>query len=446
MRVIRVTRAIGVTRVTSAGGAGPALRRAAGGGRAAPAIPAVLAVLCAGCGRPAPPAPAPPLVEVATPLAKRVTDWDDYSGRFEAVDAVEVRPRVSGAIESVHFEDGQTVQKGDLLFVIDPRPYAAASAQAKAEAAGARAKLAQAEAELKRAKALVGNRLVSESETEVRLAAAQEAAAEVAAAEAAVQTADLNVSFTRVTAPIAGRASYRRLAAGNLVTADSTVLTTIVSQNPIRFVFDAPESALLKYEREADGARGSRVDIRLQDETAYRWKGRVDFVDNALDRGSGTIRLRAVVDNPDGFISPGMFGQLRLYATKPFDALLVPDQSVVTDQLRQIVYVVDAEGVVGQKVVRPGRLVDGLRVVLEGLDPQDRIIISGVQRARPGRRVAVREGVVTAFPTGVSLGEDSRLSLPGSSDDAGGRGGASGPSPPKGAAGDAASDSASRTP
>jgi RND family efflux transporter MFP subunit len=388
----------------------------------------LLTVLCAACDRPAPPPQAAALVEVGTPLMKSVTDWDDYSGRFEAVDAVEVRPRVSGAIESVHFEDGQIVKKDDLLFVIDPRPYAAALAQAKAQEAGARAKLAQAEAELKRAKALVGNKLVSESETEVRLAASQEAAAELEAAEASVQTAELNLSFTRVTAPLAGRASYRRLAPGNLVTAETSVLTTIVSQDPIRFVFNVPEAALLKYRREADGARERRVEIRLQDETAYRWKGRVDFVDNALDRGSGTIALRAVVDNPQGFISPGMFGQLRLYATAPFDALLVPDQSVVTDQLRQVVYVVDAENVVGQKVVRPGRLVDGLRVILDGLDARDRIIISGVQRARPGIRVTVKEGEVTAFPTGVSVGENSTLQLPEDSGDTSGSSDAYAPS------------------
>jgi RND family efflux transporter MFP subunit len=374
--------------------------------------PAILAALCAACGRPAPPPEVPPSVEVATPLSERVTDWDDYSGRFEAVDAVEVRPRVSGAIESVHFQDGQVVKQGELLFVIDPRPYAAQLAHAKAQVAGARAQLANADAELKRAQALVGARLVSEADTEVRAAAQQQAAADLAAAEAMVQTQELNLSFTRVTAPLAGRASYRRLAPGNIVTADTTALTTIVSEDPIRFVFDVPESALLKYKREAEGARASSVDIRLQDETEYRWKGQVDFLDNALDRSSGTIRLRAVVDNPDGFISPGMFGQMRLFAPKPFDALLVPDQAIVTDQTRQVVYVVDSQGVVGQKVVRPGRLIDGLRVIREGLAPTDRIIISGVQRARPGRAVTAKEGVVTAFPTGVSRGEDSTLSLP----------------------------------
>jgi RND family efflux transporter MFP subunit len=375
------------------------------------ALPVILAVGAA-CSRPPPPQEAPPSVEVATPLSQRVADWDDYSGRFEPVDAVEVRPRVSGTIESVHFQDGQVVKQGELLFVIDPRPYAAELAHANAQVAGARAQLANADAELKRAQTLVASKLVSEAEAELRVAAQLSAAAAVAAAEASVQTAELNLSFTRVTAPLAGRASYRRLAAGNIVTADATVLTTIVTENPIRFLFDVPESALLKYKRESDGARASPVEIRLQDETDYRWKGRVDFLDNALDRSSGTIRLRAVVDNPDGFISPGMFGQMRLYATKPLDALLVPDQSIVTDQTRQVVYVVDGQGVVGQKVVRPGRLIDGLRVIREGLAPTDRVIISGVQRARPGRKVSVQEGVVTAFPTGVSRGENSTLSLP----------------------------------
>jgi RND family efflux transporter MFP subunit len=376
-------------------------------------IVAVVGALSAGCGpSSSPPPEVPPLVEVATPLAERVDEWDDYSGRFEAVDSVEVRPRVSGAIESVHFEDGQLVGKGDLLFVIDARPYAAVLAQAKAQVAGARAQLANAEAELKRAQALVANKLISEADAEVRMAAQLRAAADLAAAEASVQTAELDLSFTRVTAPLAGRASFRRLAPGNIVTADTTPLTTIVTEDPIRFLFDVPESALLKYKRQANGASSSRVDIRLQDEAEYRWHGRVDFLDNALDRSSGTIRLRAVVENPTGFISPGMFGQLRLFALQPFDALLVPDQAIVTDQTRQVVYVVDAEGVVGQKVVRPGRLIDGLRVITEGLTPQDRVVISGVQRARPGRRVSIKEGTLSAFPSGVSRGEDSRLTLP----------------------------------
>jgi len=376
------------------------------------ALGAGLALLLGACGKPAPPPDVPPTVEVAHPLAQHVADWDDYSGRFEAVDAVEIRPRVSGAIESVHFTDGARVQKGQLLFVIDPRPYAAQLARAQADLAGARAVLANAQAEQKRARQLVDTKLISQSQFDQREAARLQAEASVASAEAAVQTAELDLSFTRVTAPLAGRVSYRRLAPGNLVVADTTPLTTIVTENPIRFVFDAPEAALLKYKREAGGARGSPVEIRLQDETEYHWKGRMEFIDNVMDRGSGTIRGRAVLDNPDGFIQPGMFGQMRLFASKPFDALMVPDQAIVTDQTRQVVYVVDAEGTVGQKVVDPGRLMDGLRVIRSGLDPADRVVISGVQRARPGRKVTVTEGKVTAFPTGVSRGVDGKLSLP----------------------------------
>ncbi|MET0292089.1 MAG: efflux RND transporter periplasmic adaptor subunit [Steroidobacteraceae bacterium] len=368
--------------------------------------------LLAACDKPAPPPETLPTVEVARPLAQKVPDWDDYSGRFEPVDSVEVRPRVSGAIQSVHFDDGQLVKKDQLLFVIDPRPYDAQLARSRADLAGARAKLANSDAELKRGQALVADKLVSQSQVELLGASQLQAAADVAAAEAALQTQQLNVSFTRVTAPLAGRASFRRLAPGNIVTADTTVLTTVVTENPIRFLFDVPESALLKYKREAAGARTSPVEIRLQDETDYRWKGKVDFLDNALDRSSGTIRLRAVVDNPEGFIAPGMFGQMRLFATQSFEALLVPDQAIVTDQTRQVVYVVDGDGLVGLKVVQPGRLIEGLRVIRSGLAAEDRVVISGMQRARPGRKVAVTEGSVTAYPTGVSLGENGDLSLP----------------------------------
>jgi RND family efflux transporter MFP subunit len=376
--------------------------------------PAALAalLLAAACTEPAPPVQVPPTVMVATPLTKSVADWDDYSGRFEAKETVDVRPRVGGAIESINFRDGDKVQSGQLLFVIDPRPYAAALVRAQAEVAGARAVLANADAELKRAQALVATKLISVSQAELRAAAQLQAAASLAAAEAAVTTHELNLSFARVTAPIAGRASFRRLAAGNIVAADTTLLTTIVSESPIHFLFDAPESALLKYRRAGAGARNSPVDIRLQDEVEYRWKGRIDFVDNAFDRSSGTIRGRAVVDNPDGFISPGMFGQMRLFASAPVDALVLPDEAIVTDQTRQVVYTVAADGTVMQKVVTPGRLIDGLRVIRDGLVATDQVIISGVQRARVGRKVTVTQGTVTAFPSGVSRGETSKLSLP----------------------------------
>ena len=371
-----------------------------------------LYLLLAACGKAPAPPPPPPTVLVAHPATQRIADWDDYSGRFEAVDAVDVKPRVSGAIESVHFHDGDVVQKGQLLFVIDPRPYAAQLARARADLARAKAGFANAEAELARAQQLAARELASRSMLDLKAAAQQQAAADVAAAEAAVEVQSLNVSFTRVTAPLTGRVSYRRLAPGNLVAADTTLLTTIVSEDPIRFVFNAPEAALLKYRRLASGARSSPVEIRLQDEADYRWKGRLEFLDNEIDRSSGTLRARAIVANPKGFLSPGMFGQLRLYAAEPADALVVPDQAVVTDQARLVVYVVDAESVVAQRAIQTGRLVEGLRVIRSGLAANERVIISGVQRARPGRKVNVTEGEVTAFPSGVSRGENGQLLPP----------------------------------
>ena len=374
-------------------------------------IPTAL-LLGGGCAKQAPPPEPLPVVIVSEPLQQQVLDWDDYAGRFEAIEMVEVRPRVSGLIQSVHFDDGALVEKGQLLFVIDPRPYAAQLLQSQAQLARAKAALVNADAELKRAQSLLENRLISPSQNETRIATQLQAAADLAAAQASVEAQQLNLSFTRITAPVTGRISYRRLAAGNLVNAESTPLTTIVTQNPIRFVFDAPESAFLKYKRETANARSNPVDIRLQDETEYRWKGRIDFLDNALDQGSGTIRGRAVLDNPEGFLTPGMFGHMRLFASKAFDALLIPDQAVVTDQTRQVVYVVGADGIVAQKVVQPGRLIEGLRVIRTGLAANDRVVISGVQRARPGRKVTANAGSITAFPSGVSRGENSALSLP----------------------------------
>ncbi|HMA10773.1 MAG TPA: efflux RND transporter periplasmic adaptor subunit [Steroidobacteraceae bacterium] len=374
-------------------------------------VAGLVPALMVACSRPPAPAQTLPAVVAAQPLRQSVTDWDDYAGRFEAVDTVEVRPRVAGAIQSVHFQDGQRVQKGQLLFVIDARPFEAQLAKARADLAGAKAVLANAEAELKRSEALVKEKLVSQSQLDLRAAAQLQAAASLAAAEAALTTAELNLSYTRIEAPISGRVSWRRLAPGNLVAADNTVLTTIVSENPIRFLFDAPEAALLKYRR-AGRDQASEVDIRLQDETEYRWKGRVDFLDNALDRSSGTIRARATVANPDGFLAPGMFGHLRLYGSKPFEALLVPDEAIVTDQTRQVVYVIGPEDQIQQKVVQPGRLLSGLRVIRGGISPEDRVVISGMQRARPGRKVAVTNGTLTAFPSGVSLGETGTLKVP----------------------------------
>lgn len=375
---------------------------------------AVLPLVVTGCGaKKAPPSEPPPAVAVANPIRKQITDWDDYPGRFEAVETVEVRPRVSGLLQSVNFRDGQMVTKGQLLFVIDPRPFAAQLAQAKAQLARAQAARVNAEAEFKRSQTLLASRAISQAEAETRTATQAQAIADVAAAQAAVDANALNLSFTRVLAPISGRVSYRRQAAGNLVVAENTLLTTVVTQSPIRFVFDAPEAALLKYQRDQGAGRSDNpVDIRLQDEADYRWKGKIDFVDNALDAGSGTIRGRAVVPNPTGFLAPGMFGHMRRMASHSTEALLIPDQAVVNDQTRRIAYVVGADGVVGQRNVEVGRVIDGMRVIRAGLAPTDRVIISGVQRARPGRKVTVRPAPMSAFPSGVSRGEDGKIELP----------------------------------
>ena len=367
-----------------------------------------------GCARTPPPVDTPPSVLVAHPLHRMVTEWDDYAGRFEAVDAVEVRPRVSGLLQSIHFRDGQKVSKGQLLFVIDPRPFAAQLEQARAQLARARAAEANAQSQLKRGRSLSTSHALSDQDLDTLAAAAQQAQADVAAAQASVDASALNLEFTRVTAPLDGQASYHRLAAGNLVTAETTVLTTIVTLNPIRFVFDAPESALLRYKREQSQLPGgNRVDIRLQDESEYRWKGRIEFLDNALDTSSGTIRGRALVDNPEGFLTPGMFGHMRRFAARPTDAMLIPDQAVVNDQTRQIAYVVGSDGIVGERTIEPGQLMEGMRVVRSGLSENDRVIISGVQRARPGKKVEATPAPMSAFPTGVSLGENGRLVLPG---------------------------------
>lgn len=383
------------------------------------ALPEKLAILCmplallAACGKSAPPAEPAPTVKVAAPLLRDVTDWDDYAGRFEAVESVEVRPRVSGLLQSVHFRDGQDVRKGQLLFVIDRRPFAALLSQSKAQLARAKAAQVNAEASFRRGNSLIDTHVISQQDLESLTAAQLQAAADVQAAEASVEANALNLEFTRVVAPIDGHISSHRLAAGNLVAAGTTLLTTIVTLDPIRFVFDAPESALLKYKREQSASNvGNAVDIRLQDEKDYRWKGNIEFVDNALDEGSGTIRARALVANPAGFLTPGMFGHMRRFQGQAAQAMLIPDESVVNDQTRQVAYVVGEDGVVGQRTIEVGRLIDDMRVVRAGLAPTDRVIISGVQRARPGRKVTAEPGQMSAFPSGVSRGENARLDMP----------------------------------
>jgi len=357
----------------------------------------LVATPLAACGAAKPPAPPPPLVTVAAPLQRQVEDWDDFVGQFESPASVDIRPRVSGYVTAVGFRDGQAVGKGQLLFQIDPRPYAAAFDQAKAQEAHAAAALADAKVELTRSQQLLAARATSQQDVDTRLAAEHTAAADVAAAQAAERTAALNLSFTRVTSPISGRASDAKILPGNLVTQDQTVLTTVVALDPIRFRFTGPEAQFLKYKRQSLIGEGQQppVQIRLQDETDYRWSGRLAFVDNAFDTSSGVISAYALLPNPQGFLTPGMFGHMRLQGSHPYMGLLVPDQAVVTDQSRQVVYVVGPQNVVVQRGVELGPVVDGLRVIRSGVSVSDRVIIDGVQHARPGRPVAVKAGQIT---------------------------------------------------
>jgi len=349
----------------------------------------------------APAAPPPPTVTVATPLVRDVTEWDDYVGRFAPSRSVEIRPRVSGQVTGVHFRDGDYVRAGQLLYTIDQRPFAAALAEARADVASARSALALARSDLSRATRLIDDEAVSAGEVDALKARVQSAQAALAAAEARVRARALDVEFTQVRAPIAGRASDRRVDPGNLVAggegSSATLLTTINALDPIYFVFDASEALYLKTLRGRDRQDGQvSVEIRLQDESDYRWKGRLDFTDNGLDPGSGTIRGRAILSNPDYFLTPGMFGNMRLSSGGDARALLVPDEAVQTDQARKLVLVVDAGGQVVARPVEIGPLVNGLRVIRSGIGPADRIVISGLMSAMPGSKVQAKPGRITA--------------------------------------------------
>lgn len=339
----------------------------------------------------------PSTVEVAQPLVREVTEWDDYVGRFEASKSVQVRPRVSGAITAVHFTDGAIVRKGQLLFTIDPRPFAASLAEARASVASANSDLALARANLDRANRLVADDAVSKSDLDQLAARVRAGQAALVAAQARVQARALDVEFTQVRAPIAGRISDRRIDAGNLVTAGDTggtLLTTINALDPIYFAFDASEGLFLKSRRA--GAEGSMVQVRLQDEANYGRSGRLDFTDNGLDPRSGTVRGRAVLANPDLFLTPGMFGNMRLASGTAVRALLVPDAAIQTDQARKTVLTVVRDGTVTAKGVVLGPVVDGLRIVRSGLEAGDRVVVSGTQMAMPGAKVTVRPGRIAA--------------------------------------------------
>ena len=357
----------------------------------------LVVALLAGCGAAEPQqAPPPPQVTVATPLVREMVDWDDYVGRFESIDRVEVKPRVSGYLQASHFRDGEYVRQGALLFTIDARPAQAALDQARAQLARAEATLANARTALARSRALAAERAASAEEVEERTAAVRTAAADVAAARANIRARSLDVGFTRVVAPISGRVSQRRVDPGNAVRADETILTEIVSTSPLHFAFDGSEALLLRYERENGGQLGSEVRIRLQDEATYAHAGRLDFVDPSITPGSGTVRARAVVPNPDGFLRPGMLGHARLAANRPYPALLVPETAIATDATRRVVYVVDRRNMVAARPVVLGPRAGNLRVIRSGLARNERIVIDGLQRAMPGQPVQPRPGNIPA--------------------------------------------------
>ena len=350
-------------------------------------------------GNPAAAMPPPPVVTVATPITRSIDQWDDYVGRFEATKTVEVRPRVSGEVTAVHFKDGAVVHKGDLLFTIDPRPFAAALAEARASVASAQSDLSLARANLARAMKLIDVDAVSQSDVDQLRAKQQAAQAALAGAEAQVRARALDLGFTQVRAPISGRISDRKVDAGNLVAGGdgsaATLLTTINALDPIYFSFDASEAEFLKTKRDQQaGHAPSPVEIKLQDESSYRWHGKLDFTDNGLNPNSGTIRVRAVIDNPGLFLTPGMFGNARLSSGGSVQAMLVPDAAITTDQARKLVTVVGKDGTAQAKPVQLGPVVDGLRVIRSGLTPQDRVIISDPELAQPGGKVIAKAGKI----------------------------------------------------
>jgi multidrug efflux pump subunit AcrA (membrane-fusion protein) len=314
--------------------------------------------------------PPQPSVTVSKPLQKTITEWDEYTGRFEALATVDVRARVSGFIDSIHFDDGQIVKQGDLLFVIDPRPYGLAVEQAKADVERAQSKLEIATSDVERAAPLVRSQTLSGREFDTRKSVQRDAAGAVGSAEATLKQAELNLEWTEVHAPIGGRISDKRVDAGNLITGGTTgttLLTSIVTLDPIHFIFDASEADFIRY-------------LRLA---------------NVVSARTGTIRGRAIFDNKDGLLTPGFFGRLRLFGGT-VDALLIPDGAIASDQASKIVFTVADDGTVGTKKVELGPIVDGLRVVRSGLTANDRIVVEGLARARPGQKVTPENGTIKA--------------------------------------------------
>jgi membrane fusion protein, multidrug efflux system len=351
-------------------------------------------------------APPPPKLKVVQPLVREITEWDEFTARLDAVDSVEVRPRVSGYLESIHFTDGALVKKGDLLFSIDHRPYAAALRRAEADRVLANSRLALAQKNNARVADLLSSRAISQEESDIRESSLRQAEASLQEAEAAVEAARLDVEFTQVSAPISGRLGRKLVTEGNLISGgggtQGTLLTTIVSLDPIYAYFEADEGSLLKYDRLArSGQRPSSreyknpVHVGLADEPGFPREGYMDFVDNQVDRGTGTILGRALLPNKDLSLVPGLFARLRLPGSGQYRATLLPDEAIGSDQSQKYVFVVDGESKTQYRPVKIGPLVDGLRVVREGVLPQDWVVVAGLQRARPGLTVDAQHDTIS---------------------------------------------------
>ena len=360
--------------------------------------------------------PPPPEVTIAKPLATEVTDWDEYTGRFSAVESVEVRSRVSGYLQEVNFTEGTFVKKDDLLFVVDPRPYKAVLEEKRADLERTQAQLQLAQNELNRAKRLIESKTISEEQLDAKVQARTAAQAEVEAARAQLNFAELDLEFTHIKAPVGGRIGRALVTEGNLVSGgseNSTLLTTIVSMDPIHFYFTGDEQAYIHYLRlDREGGRQSShyaknpVKLKIADEQEFKHTGYMDFVDNRIDKSTGTMLGRAVFDNPDNLFVPGMFGKIQLLGEGPYPALLIPDEAIATDQSRKIVFVVDEKNIAQARRIEIAQIVKGLRVVRKGLTADDHVIINGIQRVRPGIEVAPQEGEIKEM-SGTTVGQNS---------------------------------------
>ncbi|MEE9684845.1 efflux RND transporter periplasmic adaptor subunit [Lelliottia amnigena] len=370
-----------------------------------------LSVLLVGCddGVAQNAVPQAPAVSAADVVVKSISQWDSFNGRIEAVESVQLRPRVSGYIDKVNYADGQEVKKGEVLFTIDDRTYRAALEQAQASLARAKTQASLARSEANRTDKLVNTNVVSREEWEQRRSAATQAQADIRAAQAAVDAAQLNLDFTKVTAPIEGRASRALITSGNLVTAgdSASVLTTLVSLKTVYVYFDVDEATYLHYQNLARSGQGASsnhlalpVEIGLVDEEGYPHQGKVDFLDNQLTPSTGTIRMRALLDNAQRQFTPGLFARVRLPGSAEFNATLIDDKAVLTDQDRKYVYIVDKEGKAQRRDITQGRLAAGLRIVQQGLNPGDKVIVDGLQKVfMPGMPVNAKTVPMTASAT-----------------------------------------------